>query len=243
MRRPIFSLGVAMLATLLPTLAQSAPRGEGNAVEVNRAVAFVGYGTRVVPKVPFEVGRLANDDEDLVFVHQSSPARKVLVAPNDKGMGMKLAPGTTTPDEVFVQIDQVTRTAGWRLESSGYSIPLLPGLSAWSTKDGTRWTVELTIEGASEQDEMLYVEGPFANGAAPKLDSLVDKNMKIATKSSESLEVTYLVGEALWRQRRRLVSLKTGAVFLVTAQAPSERAGKVFGVTEQIARELKPSSH
>jgi hypothetical protein len=232
-----------IVAAAIPVLAQSAPRVDRKVEPMNRAVALVGYGTRVVPKVPFEVGRLSNDADDLVFVHHSSPPRKVLLAPSDKGMGMKLGSGTVAAEDVFAVVDEVAKTRGWRLESAGYSVPMLPGLSAWSTKDGTKWTVELTVEGGNDQDEMIYVEGPFAKGGAPELDALVAKDMRVAAKTKESVEVTYSVADAAWRQRRQLVRLKPDALLLITAQASDARAAKVFALADQLARETKAATH
>ena len=240
---PRLFMPVAIVAAVLPVVAQAAPGADRKGAAMSRAVAFVGYGTRVVPKVPFEVGRLSRDADDLVFVHHSAPSRKVLLAPSEKGMGMKIGPGTAAPEEVFAEIGEVTKTRGWRVEFASYSIPLLPGLSAWSTKDGTKWTVELTVEGGKDEDEMIYVEGPFAKGKAPQLDALVAKDMTIATTTKESVEATYTVGDAPWRQRRQLVALKPDGLLLITAQASDVRAAQVFSLADELAREVRAAPH
>jgi hypothetical protein len=237
--RAVMAILAALMAATIPIFAHVASAAERGGARVNRAVAFVGYGTRVIPKLPFEVGRLSADRDDLVFVHHSPQPAKVLLAPSDGGMGMKLGPGTSEPEDVFAEIDEVTKTPGWRVETASYSIPMLPALSAWSTKDGTKWAVEFTIEGSKDKDEIVYLEGPFAKGDAPKLDSLVAKNMTVSTRTSDSVEVTYLVGDAPWRQLRQLVPLSPDAFMLITVQAPSPRAAQVFGLSRQLAVDMK----
>ena len=132
---------------------------------------------------------------------------------------------------------------GWRLESGGYSIPLLPGLSAWSTKDGTKWNVEFTIEDGKDQDEIFTLRVPFAKGSAPELDALVAKGMTVAAKTKDGVEVTYSLAGAAWRQRRQLVPLEPDALLLITAQASDARAAKVLALADQLARETRPAPH
>jgi hypothetical protein len=174
-----------------------------------KQLTLVGYGWHFVPRIPFELGRLASGD--VVVVHHAQPRLpKLRLQPYEQGVRVALGPGTQSADEVVDDyVDgQAPEGPDWSLGfQAGYLMPWPLGTSVWSTKDHVDWPVELTLQG-SQRDEMLYVQGPFERKRSVVLSGLVGPGMELASAAEwsaasgrvESIVMRHWIEQREWRQ-------------------------------------------
>ncbi len=213
-----------------------------------KRMTLVGHGWHFIPRVPFELGRLASGD--VVMVHHSPPSvPKLRLQAHDGGLRFALGPGTQSAEQVVHDyVDgQALEGPDWSLGfEAGYLMPWPFGTSVWSTKGHVDWPVELTLSG-SQQDEMLYVQGPLERQRSVVLSGLIGPGMELASAAEfngtsgriESLELRYQVGDREWRQWRCLVPLGDDFTLLLTAQATLENQERMRAIVEFVATGIR----
>jgi hypothetical protein len=189
-------------------------------------VALVGYGTLLVPRVPFEVGGTSAELDDLVVVHHTAPSLKsARIAPSSTGCGLQLAPGTTSIDDVALELSQVDVPAGWWLELDALAVPRPPGVTLWSVPAETAWAAELTLPGGA-RDEMAYLLGPFTAEQAPVPEALVgagtivvaDERREGPQGSVRMVELSYQHEGQAFRQWRGVICAASSPMRLKSAR-------------------------
>lgn len=212
-----------------------------------------GYDSRLVPRAPFEIGRLSSERDRIVFVH-SDPAgpKRLMVAPDEGATdastagptGMALGPGTSSPDDVLALIEDIPFQRGWSLASRYFYLEWPRELTVWSTPTEVSWPFEMTIRG-DELDEMIYVQGPF-RGTGPEPAQLVGGGMSSAGSGElragpqpiQWIELAYEHAGEPWRQRRCWVRLQEGT-FLVTSQARLRNGPRLFELADRVSSSLR----
>lgn len=108
------------------------------------------------------------------------------------------------------------------------------------------WAVELTIAGGS-LDQMLYVQGPFLNAHAPRLEALIGPGMEAVGRASldggagaiQAIELGYQHDGQPWRQWRYLVPIGAEQVVLITAQTDAEGYAAMLALGQAVATQLR----
>ncbi|MBN8616071.1 MAG: hypothetical protein J0L92_36100, partial [Deltaproteobacteria bacterium] len=198
-------------------------------------VVIAGQGLVVVPRAPFEIGRL--DSGDLVVVHHDgavSPKLRLSTAGDAIRLG--LGPGTARWEDVVHALDEEPslRDAPFVLDLDGATTIEWPiHTTAWSAD--ASWPVELTFDDEAS-DEMLYVQGALDAARVPALSLLVAPGQTLVGTDTlagahgpiERVELAYERDGAAWRQWRARVPRSDARVALVTAQAPLVRRARMM---------------
>jgi hypothetical protein len=216
-----------------------------------------GYGSKLVPRTPFECARLGDTERVVLAHHAETGVMQVMVAPDGKsaaGNRVALGPNTTSMSDVlaFVEEDESGRfEAAWRIATREYECAWPPGFTLWSTDLGVDWAFELAPSDAtSDGDAMIYVRGPWRGEAPPALEAFIGDGMRDAGRyrietargPCEAIDLAYRHDEIEWWQGRCLAPLDGGATLLVTAQAPRTAAAPVRAAMEALAQGLRVRS-
>ena len=206
-------------------------------------VVIAGQGLVVVPRAPFEIGRL--DSGDLVVVHHAGEVSpKLRISTSGGAIRLGLGPGTARWEDVVHALDEEpsVRDAPFVLDLDGATTIEWPiHTTAWSTD--ASWPVELTFDDEAS-DEMLYVQGAFDASRLPSLSLLVAPGQTLVRTDTlegacgpiERVELAYERHGTAWLQWRARVPRSDGRVALVTAQAPLVRRARMVAAFEQVAR-------
>jgi hypothetical protein len=152
---------------------------------------------------------------------------------------VRLGPATASWRDVLAAVEESESRQGWRLvmQHAGCSWP--GATTVWSTPDDCSWPFELTLPG-SHRDAIVYLQGPFAPGDAPRAEALVAPGMirvKDGALPSERhiafIELSYAHEGQPWLQRRCWVPCVSGT-FLVTCQAPAGDAAAVIAAADEV---------
>jgi hypothetical protein len=209
-----------------------------------------GFGSRLVPRAPFEVARLP-EGERVVFAHHGTDGvSQVMVAPDTastdpKTTQMKLGRNTRAASDAlsFIEVDEFS--PAWRLVTRDYSCAWPHGWTLWSTPYKMSWHFELSPSTSSVRDQMMYVQGPWSPARAPELAALIGGGMRESNRGELTfaasrcawLELHYSHDGQLWAQRRYRIEIGAGAIMLLTAQAPGESPD--VGAAEELAGSLQ----
>lgn len=199
-----------------------------------------------IPRVPFEIGRMA---ESVVFVHHTPEQPKVRVTMRaGQPPGIQLGPGTRDAEEVLSDFfdGEPDEGARWALVfEAGYRFEWPENTALWSTDDSVNWAVELTIAGGP-LDQMLYVQGPFLASHAPSLEALIGPGMEAVGRMNldgsagviQAIELAYQHEGQPWRQWRYLVPIGPEQVVLITAQTDAEGYAAMLALGQAVATQL-----
>lgn len=211
-------------------------------------LVIAGQGVVVVPREPFEIGRL--DSGDLVVVHHAGEVSpKLRLSTSGETVQLGLGPGTSRWEDVLhmLEEDPSSRGVPYELDLDGATAIEWPmHMTAWSTESS--WPIELTFDDES-LDEMLYVQGALESSRIPAMASLVAPGQTLTRTDTfagmhgviECIELAYEHQGVAWVQWRARVPRNDGFVGLVTAQAPSVRRDRMRAALEQVARSLVPA--
>lgn len=209
-------------------------------------VVIAGQGMIVVPRAPFEIGRLASGD--LVVVHHRSEGASsaMRLSTREGALRYALRPDTPRWEDVLHDLDedQALRGAEFVLDLDGRTTIAWPAETTGFSADAS-WPIELTL-GAEAGDEMLYVQGALDASRVPALSLLVAPGQSLVHTDTlagahgeiERVELAYTHEGVAWLQWRARVSRPDGRVALVTAQAPRTQREPMLAVLEQVARSL-----
>ncbi len=206
-----------------------------------------GFGSVIVPLVPFEVVRRVDDVRIMVAHHGGSGVRSILIAPDPSGGPTQMALGrdTTSLGEVVAFAEEAPFEPRWRLVTRDYSAAWPAGSTVWSTPNEVDWAFEITARG-EQGDEVVYVQGPWPAHTAPTLEALIGAGMSpgqrgpLASPAGQGswLDLHYNHQGARWVQRRLLVPLAQNTVALVTAQALATGVGGALAAASELATTL-----
>jgi hypothetical protein len=212
---------------------------------------LIGYGSRLVPRTPFEIARLGEGDRVVFAHHGDEGVRSLMVAPDANGTRdatrVGLGPGTASMADVLDFVEDEDVGIGWQVMTREHACAWPTGTTLWSTPYEVDWPFELAFED-SPRDRIVYVQGPWPHSHAPAFEQLVADGMQPAgggelelpTARCAWMELHYQVDQQTWAQRRWLVPLAPTHVVLVTAQSDAANAATTWAVAEHIARTLRP---
>lgn len=210
---------------------------------------IVGYDAFLAPRVPYEIQRIDDDADKVVFAHhQEEDVLQAMIAPSADAANpdsqLALAPNTEIAEHVLAKIVAVPYEPGWRIQTPAYTFAWPKGLKLWSAE--ASWGFEITrIDGPT--DELIYLQGPFPDGALPAPEALVAEGMTEHARGTSAavlgdaswIEIAYDAEGSAWRQRRYFVAADDdGGQFLVTAQSPAERSAEMFAFADEIVRDV-----
>jgi hypothetical protein len=201
-------------------------------------LSLTGYGSRLVPRVPFVVWMRPPK------IHIQHTEHAVSFGPAGNELGF--APvGSSSVEDVVEEPGMYPNVPLWILHTGQYHFPIVNPVTLYSS--GGDWPFELTLEDAQDRGEMLHVRGPLGapldlsaamRGTNVTAEGTVAKHNGTARWS----EHTYEHAGAPWRQRLYALALfsvsKLGVEhpFVLTAQAPAGRAESVFALADDIAK-------
>jgi hypothetical protein len=199
---------------------------------------LLGFGLRIVPRGPFELGRLWADER--VVIAAVPATRQALIAPpsapgESPGVMYK---GIARLDELADHFE-VPFSPAWVLCAGRLAMPWPRPFHVGSTPDDVPWAFELFEPGLA-RDAMIYVHGP--NQGAPPLEQFVGAGMAIARRGTGPrgpwIDLAYARDGVAWTQRRAAVDLGRRAWALVTAQADQAAAPRIFSGADELASGL-----
>jgi hypothetical protein len=216
-----------------------------------KTLMLTGYGWTIVPRPPFELGRLASSGDAVVAHHGgAAPLPQIRLAVVEGRVRVALGPGTRDLEQVLLDWSDGGRdlTQRWSLaHAAGYVFPWPSGTSVSSTRDIADWPVELTFSGCA-RDEMVYVRGPFHRSGAPSLEQFVAPGMSIAGTAQlagalgpiDAIELEYEHDAVEWRQWRYLVPLGPEKLVVLTAQAAGAGSDRTTALGREVATQIRP---
>ena len=212
-----------------------------------------GYGSKLVPRVPFEVARLGDTDRIVCARHAQAGVLQVMVAPDPTSAertAVGLGRGTGSVGDVFEFVEQDESGAfepAWRVGTRSLECAWPRGWTLWSTQLQVDWAFELSpSDQALPPDAMIYVRGPWSD--APRLDDFIAPGMRDAGRRTfvvragpcSAIDLEYEHDGVAWWQGRWIAPLDASQCVLVTAQSPREAAVAVRSAAEQVAHDLRP---
>lgn len=199
---------------------------------------LVGYGSRLVPRVPFEVAR-PFDDERVVLMHHGADGNPSVLVDDQSRFALGKNTASIADALAFCEPDE-TAGAGWQVMTQHVVMPFPIGLTLWSTPFEHAWPFELTLPGGPDA-EMIHLRGPFD---ALDVEGLVQDQVQVVARNAlpagEQVTVGYAVDGVAWQQWLGVVRPWGDATaMLLTAQAPAERASALFTHATTIAHHMR----
>ena len=110
-----------------------------------------GYGSRLVPRPPYEVARLREGDRVVFAHHAAEGVRSIMVAPPSGGASSSVALGRDTASlgQVLAFLEETALEPGWQIVTREIRAAWPPGSTLWSTPHEARWPFELRKPHAS----------------------------------------------------------------------------------------------
>lgn len=248
------------------------PKSKPETTSMVSGVALVGYQVRLTPQPPWKLGRLPSGAKgpkaapETVIVARTldQGVKNLLIAPGKKtaarefqkkidgefralrlgedGTSVMLGAGMEDVAEVG-SVTPSAAPAGWRIETSSYTVQWPEGYTVGSVRDGAPFPFEFERVGAP--NELIVLRGPLVGAKqVPSPDALVGKDQEPVAMDMKSptpwVEVRYQVDGKPWRQRHYYAVLKPETIVLVTIQAPEERAAQIAQIGDQVASSVKP---
>jgi hypothetical protein len=211
-----------------------------------------GFGSKLVPRVPFEIARLGDSERIVCAHHADAGVLQVMVAPDPTSAdrtAVALGRGTGSVGDVYAFVEQdesETFEPAWRIGTREYECAWPRGWTLWSTKLQVDWAFELApSDQALPRDAMIYLRGPWPN--APRLDDFIADGMREAARRTfairggpcHAIDLEYHHEDVAWWQGRWLAPLDPERVLLVTAQSPREAAVAVRAAGDEIVQGLR----
>jgi hypothetical protein len=216
---------------------------------------IVGHGSRIVPRVPYEMAYRPDGISIVVAHHSEIGIRNLMIAPDPSAAGgpgaaptsVALGPNTTAASDVLAFTEETRFSPEWSIVTQHYTCVWPKGTTLWSTPFEIGWAFELTV-GDSSGDAMIYVQAPLPPAQSLTLDALIGDGMRAGARekmegaagTGEWIELHYAVADAAWLQRRHIMPLGEEEFALVTSQGPEASAAAEFGVAAEVARTLVP---
>ena len=205
-------------------------------------VRVTGYGSHVVPRVPFV---LSFRPPRFLVEHEG---KAVAFGPVDGGLGFNPL-GDASVEDVTLDVSGVPPVPVLGLHTEHLHFPIELPSKVFSTPIDFAWPFELQLEGASDSDEMVHIRGPLPSsvdlGKTPDsmrtvVEGRIDKNNGLAPWK----EWEYAHQGRPWRQRFYSVTLRSTRslhiehYFAVTAQCVSDRREELFSFSDRLVAAL-----
>jgi hypothetical protein len=191
----------------------SDPQSPARDQELPARAWLIGYGSRLVPYVPFEIARLPNGQR-VVFVHHGEQGvRQLMVAPDPAELDpyatqMAFGADTRSVADVLAFVETTEFVRGWQVYTREYRCAFPGRATVWSTPYEVDWAFELTFS-PGKREEMVYIQGLWTRSRAPVLDNLIGQGMNLIGRGGfegrggrcEWIVMQYLRDGETWTQR------------------------------------------
>ena len=200
-----------------------------------------GYHLTIVPLAPFEYRQSADDDHLLVLSHTTSSTTKqaTLRADND-GYRVKLAPCTTSFDEV-ADLTPSAQAGAWVIETSLFAVSWPRDFAFVSPPDAGSPSMFDLI---GQDNALIYVQGPFQKTRLPALTDMGAPGQAITatgtTNERQWVEFAYEHEAVAWLQRHYVIPFSHNRALVVTMQTPQMHAGRTIAAADLIVQTLAP---
>lgn len=199
-----------------------------------------GHGSKLVPRAPFILSffppKLAIE----------SGGKAVFFGPAGSGLGFG-PKGNARVEDVTLEISEYPNVPVYSVHTCDFAFPVTDGARMFSCPDGASHSFELALEGATDDNEMVWIEGPLAGtldleNATRNFEVLGIGTIEKPDGDVRWREYQYDVGQTRWRKRLYAVTLASRKHFgkdhhfALSAQAPLSRGPELFACADRIAR-------
>lgn len=164
--------------------------------------------------------------------------------------GPMLVPEYVEPLETTFHSIRTRNSQGWGLVGLGFEMTFPVGLAVVAERGASAPFVELHLaEDATVSSFIRFVrvssrdiERVFDTPGAPDWTRTHRGQVECATGRRRWIEFAYRTETGHWHQRRYLLTVHEGLVFIAIAQARQDRASLLFAAGDDLARSFAPTS-
>jgi hypothetical protein len=202
------------------------------------ALYITGYGSKLVPKLPFCV---SFRPPRLAIEHGT---KAVWFGPAGDGLGF--APiGDATVEDVTSDIAEYPRVPIYALHTPHFGVPVTDRVTVYSA-DAPGRSFEVQLEDAAHRDEMLWIQGPILaaldlQAATGALEVVGEGTVEKHDGAARWRECLYSFEAGIWHQRVYALTLlstsKLGVEhhLALLAQCPAPRRLAMFELSDRWA--------